>query len=142
MRIVADTNIVVSGLLWSGPPRQVLAAAFRGETEVACSNMLLIELDDAPHRPRFAPRPATLGLTAQEAILQFMSVAELVVPPVIDPVITQDPDDDAVLACAIAAEADVIVSGDSHLLGVGEYRGIPILTASAFLARLENEMEL
>ncbi len=54
------------------------------------------------------------------------------------PIICADPDDDKFLACAVAGEADVIVSGDSHLLTLGSHAGIPILTPAAFLALLDE----
>jgi uncharacterized protein len=57
-------------------------------------------------------------------------------PAAIEPVITDDPDDDAVLACAVAAAAEVVVSGDPHLLRLKEYQGIRILTAVELLAEL------
>jgi predicted nucleic acid-binding protein len=54
------------------------------------------------------------------------------------PVIAVDPDDDAVLACALTARAEVVVSGESHLLGLKEYEQIPIVTAAHLLARLTS----
>jgi len=57
----------------------------------------------------------------------------------ITPVILADPDDDAVLACAVAARAEIIVSGDSHLLDLKDYEGILIVTAAHLLARITPE---
>jgi predicted nucleic acid-binding protein len=62
----------------------------------------------------------------------------LIEPVVIEPVIIADPDDDVVLACAIAARAEAIVSGDNHLLDLKQYEGIPILTAAQLLAQIEQ----
>jgi predicted nucleic acid-binding protein len=64
--------------------------------------------------------------------------ALLVIPTEAPAVIADDPDDDHVLACAVAGEADYIVSGDRHLLTLGEYRGIRILRPAAFLALLDT----
>jgi uncharacterized protein len=64
-------------------------------------------------------------------------LATVVQPAPIAPTVLADPDDDHVLACALAAKAELIVSGDRHLLGLHEYQGIPILNTSDALQRLE-----
>lgn len=63
-------------------------------------------------------------------------VAELVSPAHVLSVITEDPDDDRVLECAIAGRADIIISGDRHVLKLGEYEGIAIMTARQFMDRI------
>jgi predicted nucleic acid-binding protein len=70
-------------------------------------------------------------------ILGFASLARLVKPAEISPVILEDSDDDAVQACALSAQADYIVSGDSHLVNLHQYQSIPILTAGELLAKVE-----
>ena len=60
----------------------------------------------------------------------------LVAPSAIGPVILADPDDDIVLATAVGGSADAIVSGDAHPLGIGEFRGMPIITPAAAVGRL------
>jgi predicted nucleic acid-binding protein len=62
----------------------------------------------------------------------------LIEPGVIKPVVIADPDDDVVLACAVAARAEAIVSGDKHLIDLTEYEGIPILTPAQLLERIEH----
>jgi uncharacterized protein len=73
-------------------------------------------------------------VTAEQLASGYGVLAELAEPALIPPVIADDPDDDAVLACAIAVTADAIVSGDHHLLELGEYQKIPICTPAQFLA--------
>jgi predicted nucleic acid-binding protein len=68
----------------------------------------------------------------------YAALARLIEPAVIEPVILPDPDDDAVLACAVAARAEAIVTGDAHLLDLKQYEGIPILTAAQLLTRIEH----
>ena len=60
----------------------------------------------------------------------------MVSPAIIPPVVIDDPDDDAVLACAVAATADLVVSGDPHLLKLEAYQGVPIVTPADAVARL------
>ena len=67
---------------------------------------------------------------------RYLQVARIVVPATIAPVMRSDPDDDHVLACALAAQADLIVSGDTDLLNLKTYQGIPIVNAAEALKRL------
>lgn len=67
---------------------------------------------------------------------KFAALATVVEPTAIEPVVVADPDDDHVVACALAANADLIVSGDDHLLSVGEYRGIRIVAATQALIEI------
>jgi len=107
VRAVADTNTVVSGLLWQGAPRQVLDAARAGKVDLCTSAALLAELEDVLRRDKFAERLQRASVTAHGLTIGY---AGLVEPAAITPVILEDPDDDAVLACAIAAQAEIIVS--------------------------------
>jgi putative PIN family toxin of toxin-antitoxin system len=136
VRVVADTNTLVSGMLWRGAPRQVLDAARSGSIQLYTSATLLDELEGVLKRDKFAQRLALANITPHELILGFASLARLVKPAEISPVILEDSDDDAVLACALSAQADYIVSGDSHLLNLHRYQSIPILTASELLAKV------
>ncbi len=133
-RIVPDTNIVVSGLLWRGNPRRILDAARDGIVELYTSPVLLEELEDVLSREKFACRLAAANVTVQDLISGYSALATVIEAEPIEPVILVDPDDDAVLACALAAEAEIIVSGDSDLLDLKEHKEIRILTATEFLA--------
>jgi putative PIN family toxin of toxin-antitoxin system len=103
------------------------------------TSVLLAELDEVLQRPKFAQRLALAGVTARTLILGYAALAQMIEPVVIAPVIIADPDDDAVLACAVAVPAEIIVSGDSHLLDLKECEGIPIVTATQLLTRIEPE---
>ncbi len=69
-------------------------------------------------------------------VLGYAALARLIEPAVIVPVVEEDPDDDAVLACAVAAQAEAIVSGDSRLLDLKEYEKIPVVTAAQLVAQI------
>jgi putative PIN family toxin of toxin-antitoxin system len=139
MRAVLDTSTVVSALLWHGPSRQVLNAARAGSVDLFTSAVLLAELEDVLERPKFARRLAQAGASAHDLALGYAALALPVQPAVIDRVILEDPDDDAVVACAVAAGADVVLSGDSHLLALGEYHEIRIMGAAQFLSIIDVE---
>jgi putative PIN family toxin of toxin-antitoxin system len=136
MRVVADTNVVVSGLLWRGNPRRVLEAARDGSIELFTSAALLAELLDVLSREKFTERLASAGVSPQELVLGYAALASVIQPAVIEPVILADPDDDAVLACAIAGQCEIIVSGDSHLLDLKQHQDVRILTAAQLLAEI------
>ncbi len=136
MRIVADTNTVVSGLLWHGPPRQILEAARAGKIELFTSEPLLAELHDVLGRAKFITRLAFSGTTSEALTIGYRGLATVIEPATIGAVVHDDPDDDAVLACAVAASASMIVSGDKHLLNLASYQGIPILRASDALVQI------
>ena len=136
MRVVADTNTVVSGLLWRGNPRRILDAARAGDINLFTTAVLLAELEDVLSREKFAERLAAAGVVPRDLVLGYAALASVIEPSEIEPVILADPDDDAVLACAVAAHSKVIVSGDSHLLNLRQYQDIRIVTAAALLAEI------
>lgn len=136
MRVVPDTNIVISGLLWRGNPRRILDAARDGIIELFTSPILLAELEDVLSRERFAARLAAANVTLRELVDGFSALATVIDAEPIEPVIIRDPDDDAVLACALAAECEIIVSGDDDLLDIKKHQEIRIMTATELLAEL------
>ena len=138
MRVVADTNTVVSGLLWHGPPRRVLDSARAGIVDLFTTAVLLAELEDVLGREKFIERLARVALTPRDLVFGYAALARLIEPAAIDPTVLADPDDDAVLACAVAAGAEAIVSGDSHLLNLKGFQGVPILNATDLLARISS----
>jgi predicted nucleic acid-binding protein len=81
-----------------------------------------------------AKRLARIGRTARQILADYVEAADLVTPLAVPPVVAGDPDDDHVVAAAVAAKADLIVSGDRHLLTLGTYRTIRIITPAEALA--------
>jgi putative PIN family toxin of toxin-antitoxin system len=136
VRLVLDTNTVVSGLLWHGTPGALIDAALAGSVELITSTPLLAELKDVLARPKFASQLAARGLSAQALFDGYAALCTLVTPVVITPTVTRDPADDAVLACALAAGADLAVSGDADLLNLKHFHGIEIVNAAQALARV------
>ena len=133
VRVVFDTNVVASASFWRGPPLECLRAWAQRRCEAAVSPALLAEyheiflelkLEYPSHR--FVPWPELLTESAT-----------LVFPSERASGATIDPDDEMILECAQAAEAACVVSGDKkHLLALGQFRGIPIVSPADFLRRL------
>mgnify|MGYP006346437409 CR=1 FL=1 len=129
MRLVLDTNIVASGLLWGGNPAQLLDTAQLGEIELFTSRPLLAELSNILVRRKFAKAVEASGLSIEALVLGYVGLTTVVRPAAIAAAVAADPTDDQVLACAVSAQADLIVSGDRHLLDLGgTYQGIRIVT--------------
>jgi len=142
MRLVLDTNVVIAALLWSGPPNRLIELAAEGTVEPAGSGTLLAELAEVLHRTKFARKLTEQHTSVPEVVQRYRELAELVTVSGVPSVIADDPDDDHVLACALAARADLIVSGDHHLLEFKLYQGIPIVSASEALQRIKSQDSL
>lgn len=136
MRLVLDTNVVLSALLWHGTPHRLVARAQEEDIAFYTSRALLAELAAILGRNKFAKALTVNHTTVDEVLRAYAGFAHVVKTPPIEPVIDSDPDDDQVLACAMAAKAELIVSGDSDLLAVKEYRGIRIVTPAEALRRI------
>ncbi|MBI3149636.1 MAG: putative toxin-antitoxin system toxin component, PIN family [Betaproteobacteria bacterium] len=131
MRVVLDTNTVISGLLWDGPASRLLVAARERRIELFTSAALLAELADVLPRVKFAKKRAAAQLTPEQLAHRYALLAATIIPADVAPRVEDDPADDAVLACALAAYADLIVSGDAHLLNLARFHGIPIVKSAA-----------
>ena len=129
-RVVFDTNIWISGLLWRGKPYQCLLLA-RGQAvqHVHCTEMMA-ELSEKLRE--------TFGFSEnriQAVLYDLRRVSERVEISGRIQAVADDPDDDKFIECAVVAGASAVVSGDHHLLKLGEYEGIPVLSAAEFIAR-------
>jgi uncharacterized protein len=113
LRIVLDTNVVLSALLWRGKPYRLLEVTRRsGDIRLVSSPMLLAELAD------------------------YLEIVEVVEPNDAPRVVPADADDDHVIAAAVASNAALIVSGDSDLLSMGSHKGINILSAAMAIEQI------
>lgn len=126
MSVVLDTNTVISAFFWQGAPRRVLNLARDEKIQIVTSPILLAELEDVLSRPKFATRLMRANTHVDFLVTGYAALATTIMVKAIAPVIEQDTDDDHVLACAVAAHANWIVSGDYHLLQLQQYQGIKI----------------
>jgi len=136
VRLVLDTNTAVSGLIWGRGPGRLIDASAAGNVQIISSLPLLDELHHVLLRKKFAAQLTEQGVSAADLFEGYAALVQIVVPVLIGPVILADPDDDIVLATAVGGGAEIIVSGDTHLLGIGEFRGISIVTPAAAVSRL------
>ena len=128
MRAVADTNVLVSGLLFGGLPRAFINHATAEGFTLVTSEELLDELSET-----LANKFHFDGADTRLFIEKIRQIAEIARPHFRLDAVPDDPDDNRVLECAVAGEAEFIVSGDKHLLRLGSHAGIWIVTVRQFL---------
>jgi putative PIN family toxin of toxin-antitoxin system len=137
--LVLDTNVWISALLWSGPPNDILRIGESRGIVLVASPSIIEETREVLARPKFAPRIGALETSVGELVESLVTVVEVIDEPIAEPVIGADPDDDRVLACAVAGRARWIVSGDAHLLALKRYKRIGILTPAEVLLKLPRQ---
>jgi putative PIN family toxin of toxin-antitoxin system len=129
LRVTADTNVIISGLNFSGPPRRVLELAEEGEIKLAVSDAILDEVAKVLRREKFGWQEDEI----RKALGQISGFSEHVDPKQRIDVITEDPSDNRILECAAASGSDYLVSGDKHLLKVGQYQRFKIVPPAEFI---------
>jgi putative PIN family toxin of toxin-antitoxin system len=127
-RVVADTNVFISGLLFGGLPKSFLDLAFLGGFQLVTSDVLLDELEEKLLGKFRMSEPRV-----RQARQAFARHSTIVTPQIRLAVVHDDPDDDRVLECAIAGEAEFIVTGDRHLLRISTFHEIEIVTVREFM---------
>lgn len=126
--VVLDTNTLVSGLGWSGPPATIVDAVLAGELLLVSSPPLLNELERVLAYPKLAGAFPDLAVIVR----QVRAVAEVVEPTLTLAVVSDEPDN-RVLEAAVEARVDAVVTGDGGLLVLGNHDGVPIISAPDFL---------
>jgi len=129
MKVVVDTNVAVSGLLWEGPPNDILKWARDGVLVLVACQETVKELARILQYKKFQSRLSMIGMSADEVTAYYMILVRFVPnPKELPKVIPEDPLDSLFLALASESKAQLIVSGDHHLLGLASHRGIQIVT--------------
>ena len=127
---VLDTNVVIAALLWNGPPSSLLTRATeRQDLVLVTSPTLLAELTDILALPKFWNRLADAATSVEELVAAYRDATVLVSPRDVPRVVADDVDDDHVIAAAVTARAQCIVTGDrTHLLPLGAHGDIAIIS--------------
>lgn len=134
-RLVLDTNVVIAALLWNGPPQRLLNLATAGDILLFSSPVLLDELAQSLGYKKFAARIECFATSVESLAAHYSALVSIVVPPTV-PRVVRDADDDHVIAAALSARADLIVTGDNDLLCLGAHEGIAIVKAAEALLRI------
>ena len=134
VQVVVDTNVLVSALVGHGRPRALVSLLLEEHT-ILSSTELLAELSDVLSREKFTT-------VRRSQVNEFLSILTskvvIVKTKSIPKIVAQDPDDDVVLAVASGAEAQYVISGDRHLLSLGRFEGISIISVGRMLGILQK----
>jgi len=132
VKVVLDTNVLVSGVFFGGTPRKVLEAWRDGRIQIVVSPGILDEYRRVGERleARFP------GVSLAPFVALLVAHADLIDAPGLPPGVTRDPDDDQLFACAVAAGCAHIISGDRDVIASSGYRGVQVLTPRRLLERL------
>lgn len=129
MRVILDTNVLISGIFFSGPPSEILKAWRRGNIQFVLSSDIADEYikvtkilaNDFP------------SIDINHVLTLILTNSEIIQAPAMPRQVCEDISDDKFLACALAGKCSVIISGDKHLLKLSGYQGIDILTPRIFI---------
>jgi len=124
-----DTNVLISGLLFDGPPRSVLRAAVAGRFQLATSSAIIQELVDVLARPKFGLPPDYVHTASRE----LEEISLVVEPKQRHDVGVRDPKDQIIIGCAVETTSDYIITGNQDLLILRHFADIPIVTPASFL---------
>jgi len=139
MKVVVDTNVVVSGLLWGGPSNRILRWARDGLLEIVVCEETTPEVRRVIQYKRFSKRLSDLDTSSNEVFSYFMNLVTFApTPGSIPEVIKVDLFDNIFLALVSENSAQLIISGDKHLLDLGTYKDIEIVTPSEASRVIEN----
>lgn len=137
MRLVLDTNVIISAVLWGGIPREILEEA-KATHSLCFSVATLQELERVFQYPKFKDRLSRLSFSPGEFLLQLTEDSVVIANPKEESVIIDDPADNKFLACAVACNVRFIVSGDEHLLRLKQYKHIQIVDPAKALKILRQ----
>lgn len=139
MRVVLDTNVILSAFLWQAGLKPVYEAVRSGRLTPLFTPATWDEIVRALHYPKLTRQLQRLSISPEEVVQVVASRAEFLIPRERISVIAADPADNHVLACAVEGRAVYIVSGDAHLRALGSFRGIPIVRPAVFVRILRSE---
>jgi hypothetical protein len=135
VKIVCDTNVLISGVLFGGHARKILQLASRGVLINFLSPDILREVEDVLRRSRFGLRPDHV----LEIVALFKDTFEIVIPSLRVQAVQSDPEDNHVIEAALEAGAEFIISGDNHLLKLKEWEGIRGVSPAQFIETIIDQ---
>ena len=135
VRVVLDTNVIVSALIHGKRTGRIVSLWKNGRIQLLVSRDILKEYYRVFSYPKFQLTEADIRYLVEDG---FLAYAETVAVSHVEAVVGLDPSDDKFLACAHYGKAHYLVSGDAHLLGLKEYRHIPIISIGDFLGKIPH----
>jgi putative PIN family toxin of toxin-antitoxin system len=133
--VTCDTNIYISGLNLRGNPRRVLDMAEEGLIHLCVSDDILNEIEEVLRRPKFGWPEKEI----ERALKGISRFTQHVKPKYRIDVVKADPDDNRIMECALAGKSEYLVTGDNHLLDIGQFRGVKIMTPAQFVEMMAQQ---
>src|SRR3989344_6148780 len=137
LKLVLDTNTLVSAFFWEGNEAELLRKIEQGKARLYITGDILSEIEQVIKRSKFNDVMGKANLTPDQIIQKIVSFSHLVIAPQLNIKVCRDEKDNKLLECAQSAKASYLVSGDDDLLSLKEYEKIPIIRASEMLKLLE-----
>ncbi len=129
-KVVLDTNVLISGILFGGNPRQILELVIQGKIDAYISPAIFTEFREVLIRPKFGLTPEKCFSIAKE----IEDIFCFVFPRITVDLVKDDPEDNIILECALAAGVKYIITGDPHLLKLASFEKIKIISPASFVA--------
>jgi len=133
LKVTLDTNVLVSGTFWEGEAHRIIQLIEQKRIRCYLSKEILAEYNRVAHSSEILEKVEEHHLEIKSAVIKIIEVCFIVEPKAKVLAVEDDPDDDKILECALEAEADYIVTYDAHILKLGEFRGIRIVSPKEFL---------
>ena len=134
MKIVLDTNVWLSGIFWDGEASKILEKSENKDLQIIISEEILSEIITVLNREsKFQKYISNLKLSMEDLLRTILSISTLIETKTKLDIIKADPKDNIILEAALDGKVDYIVSYDSHLLNMIEFRGIKIISPGEFL---------
>lgn len=140
LKVVLDANVWISALLWGGKPAEIVKAAEKGQVIILLSEAIAEEISQVLTYPKIAKVYQAVGLRREDLVEAMLKIGKFVQVTRKTHVVAEHPADDKFIECALAANAKYIVSGDRHLLKVGSYKKIQVLSVTDFLQAVETKL--
>jgi|SRR3989344_7649329 len=137
MRIVLDTNVLISGTFWTGTSYEVIQLIDKGKVKIITSKEILEEYDRILHSDEILEKKAYQS-EKMTAVLKLVQIAIFVEPKEKFKVVEKDPDDDKFIDAAVEGKAEYIITQDEHLLKLKEFRRIKIVKPEEFLETINT----
>jgi putative PIN family toxin of toxin-antitoxin system len=129
LKVVLDSNIYISGIIFGGNPRKIIDLVIEGKIKLCISSDILIEIKEVLERDKFG---FSSDIT-QQIILEIESLSEFITPTKKHSAVKRDAGDNIIIDCAVEADADYIITGDDDLLSLKKYKRIKIINAGDFI---------
>ena len=131
IKIVLDSNVIISGIVFGGKPRELLNHIVEGRLTLYLSKFIIDEILEILKRKFKYTQPMLFAVETE-----LLSISVIIEPDIEINYIAEDEDDNKILECAVSGGCDYIISGDRHLLSISKYESIEIKSVSNFLDTL------